>query len=313
VTRPVERILITIDHPIFANVMQTVLARYLVVIDSELKSQRSKVGFPTQRGLLGKALNGTISSLQMGGRGKSPLLDRNLLPTERGLKRAVEKFGEEGHATKMARLRLICLAVQGKVVDQGFERIRLLGQPFSTSPSGSGNRKTKGKLPGTVQETKKQLKDLRSAMDQIWACSTAFGDCKVDIGLGASGHCMMAAMVIQDLFGGHVMSGTVKEIPHYWNRLGAYEIDLTGDQFGYAPLRVKKGFLNQRDSFVFLRKPGQLLNQPYNKEACDKYRLFQKRLLRKLKPLNAPLADLLRQHVDNPLAIDAQFPAECYD
>lgn len=46
-------------------------------------------------------------------------------------------------------------------------------------------------------------------------------------------HCAAAAIVVQALFGGDIVTGRVKEIQHYWNRLpNGTEVDLTSCQFG---------------------------------------------------------------------------------
>jgi hypothetical protein len=80
-------------------------------------------------------------------------------------------------------------------------------------------------------------------------------------------------MIVQDLFGGDILEGRVGGIPHYWNRVGTREIDLTGDQFGKPAIQVKKGKINGGGT-VFSRLPGESLNQPFNREVCEKHDAF---------------------------------------
>lgn len=56
-------------------------------------------------------------------------------------------------------------------------------------------------------------------------------------------HCGAVACIVKALFGGDIVTGRIKGVQHYWNRLPNYmEIDLTSCQFGgdgFTPL--KKG------------------------------------------------------------------------
>lgn len=56
-------------------------------------------------------------------------------------------------------------------------------------------------------------------------------------------HCAAVATVIQALYGGDIVTGTVKDITHYWNRLpDGKEVDYTSCQFGGDGLTpFKKG------------------------------------------------------------------------
>jgi len=57
------------------------------------------------------------------------------------------------------------------------------------------------------------------------------------------GHCGAVSCMVQGVFGGDIVTGRVKGVTHYWNRLDdGSEVDLTSCQFGgdgYTPL--KKG------------------------------------------------------------------------
>lgn len=144
-----------------------------------------------------------------------------------------------------------------------------------------GSKNTSASLPASVSEIRSSLVPLRAAMEKVFACDTAYGDCLPDRPSG--GHCMLSAMAVQDLFGGSVVQGEVKRIPHYWSRVGNVEIDLTGDQFGkgFAPIRVKRGKLH--DSWEFFRRPYESLSQPFNNEACRLHDRFIRRLSAQLR------------------------------
>lgn len=138
-------------------------------------------------------------------------------------------------------------------------------------PHGSVNRAT---------GLRERLLPLRGALDEVFACSTAFGDCRRDA--PSAGHCMLASMVVQDLFGGCIVSGEIKGVPHYWNRIGRIDVDLTGDQFGYLPVRVKAGALYP-GGHVFPRERGRSLVLPFNVEIMGKYQSFANKLIRRLR------------------------------
>jgi hypothetical protein len=54
-------------------------------------------------------------------------------------------------------------------------------------------------------------------------------------------HCAAAATVVKAVLGGDIVTGRVKGVPHYWNRLpDGIEVDLTSCQFGgdgFTPFR----------------------------------------------------------------------------
>jgi hypothetical protein len=131
-------------------------------------------------------------------------------------------------------------------------------------------------LRGESRSIKRQLEPLRGAMDEVFNCTTAFGDCHPDY--PSAGHCMLSAMVIQDLFGGCIRGGTIGGIPHYWNEVNALHLDLTADQFGFAPIRVSKQTLYP-DSFTFHRNPQERLSEPYNKKVNGLHRKFRTKLI----------------------------------
>ena len=71
-------------------------------------------------------------------------------------------------------------------------------------------------------------------------------------------HCAAVATIINVLYGGDIVTGRVKGIQHYWNRMSdGKEVDLTSCQFGgdgFTPLKkgrkvIRKGLTNIR--FLF--------------------------------------------------------------
>ena len=54
----------------------------------------------------------------------------------------------------------------------------------------------------------------------------------------SAGHCAVAAIVMQMLLGGELVSAHVADVSHWFNRIDGYDIDITGDQFGYSILQA---------------------------------------------------------------------------
>ena len=75
--------------------------------------------------------------------------------------------------------------------------------------------------------------DLRLELERLWAADTSADPERWTAGNGSYGHCAVAAMICQDLFGGTLRRGVVNGVSHYWNRLpDGTDVDLTSDQFG---------------------------------------------------------------------------------
>jgi hypothetical protein len=91
---------------------------------------------------------------------------------------------------------------------------------------------------GTLQKISLEvrLKELRARFEKAWSRDTCWH--KVDFypKVPSGGQCFVTAMVVQDIFGGEIIQGTVQQIDgkmcHYWNKLpNGQEVDLTSDQF----------------------------------------------------------------------------------
>jgi hypothetical protein len=147
---------------------------------------------------------------------------------------------------------------------------------------------------------RRQVVPLQRASVQVFTCDTAFGDC--DPERPSKGHCLLAAMALQDLVGGSIRTGTVQGTPHYWNRVGPFEVDLTADQFGFKAPRWRRGRLYAGTRFP--REAGEALAPVGQNETVNGlYRRFRRRLVPLLrgaglagaaKTLSRPLTVLSR-------------------
>ena len=138
------------------------------------------------------------------------------------------------------------------------------------------HKETPLEQPATPQEAKRMLKPLREALDEVFACDTAFGDCHPD--RPSAGQCFLASMMVQDMVGGEIVAGEVKNIPHYWVRVNGIDVDITGDQFFFPAVQAKKGQL-YAGGRVFDREPREDITYPSNTKVMKLYRKLRKRLL----------------------------------
>ena len=171
----------------------------------------------------------------------------------------------------------------GDYIDCRFEKI------IESRKKGSTNHECLNKTT-----LKKELSILRDAMDSVFACDTAFGDCNNNS--MSSGHCMLSSLIIQDMYGGDIKGGTINGIPHYWNTLCHLDVDLTGDQFNKSRIQIKKGNLYPSSSpYKFGRDPFESMNQDFNKEVWSKHCKFRKRVQKELDKKNKTLARKLEK------------------
>lgn len=78
---------------------------------------------------------------------------------------------------------------------------------------------------------------LRKALDQVFSPETAF-DGVLDERVPSKGHCAVVALVVWQHFGGRLISAIVEGRSHWFNRVDGYDVDLTGDQFGFPAVQM---------------------------------------------------------------------------
>ncbi len=213
-------------------------------------------------------------------------------PTLLGLMRSLDMAKEPDHDAKL-------LAYEQQLASDRMTRMlqRIRGhQAARKGREGAANRQAGAqgdlsKPPATPAEAKAQLQPLRHALEDVFSCDTAFGDCKPNH--PSSGHCFLASMMVQDLLGGEIIAGQVDSIPHYWTRIpilnargGAsgqfIDVDITGDQFDKAAVQAKKGSL-YKGGTAFDRAPGEFLGQKDNKKVMALYCKLRSRVIPVLK------------------------------
>ena len=236
-------------------------------------------------------------------------------PTISGWLRSVELAGEDSHDEIMERFEaLMAMAKRSRaaakrglrVVPGGKRQIRretrsvlsgllesaerrrgaanTASHPLNDASPTRGSRRCgsanqvvlAGRTNAAIKNT---LEPLREAMDAVFLCETAYGTCNDDA--PSAGHCMIASMAVQDLFGGEIVGGEVNRTPHYWNRVNGRDLDLTGDQFGKAPIQVKRGVLYPPGT-VFSRQPHERVGSS-GSELAKKHHRFMRRFMKELK------------------------------
>lgn len=224
-------------------------------------------------------------------------LTEDYFPTEIGMERSTIILGKEFGISTKSKKRFLPHAFNRKLfggpflygvaigdyIDCEYQDLRL-----KVTKKGSANHS----CPSDTKRLRLDLKDLRSAMDESFSCNTAYGDCNTNS--MASGHCMLSSLIIQDLYGGDIKSGTVNGIPHYWNSLCHIDVDLTGDQFNKPAIQIRKGKLYGK-AFVFGRDPFETMDQNFNKEVWNKHCKFRKDVTKKLKKINKKLGEKLEK------------------
>jgi len=82
-----------------------------------------------------------------------------------------------------------------------------------------------------------ELRDLRKDLEKCFAAETVYF---FNEEIPSTGHCAIVAAIIYKRFGGNLVSAYVNGIKHWFNKIDDYYIDLTGDQFGFDPVQIKK-------------------------------------------------------------------------
>lgn len=215
------------------------------------------------------------------------------IPTPAGIESSLKLIGKDETQTPLMKKAFLAPFILGAAIgdykDTSFEEAVESYNAKHTKGKGSKNISHTCKEEGTLR---KELNTIRKAMDKIFSCNTAFGTCNNNS--MASGHCMLSALIIQDMYGGKIISGAVDGIPHYWNRLCHLDVDLTGDQFRKPKIQIKKDHLYGSDSFAFNRDPFESLNQDFNKEVWGKHCVFRQKLREELEDLDPKLAEKLK-------------------
>ncbi|GAA4359140.1 YunG family protein [Angustibacter luteus] len=119
------------------------------------------------------------------------------------------------------------------------------------------------------------LSQVEHAIRGAWSAETTFAKPEYLAGVAspARGQCGPTALVVQDLLGGDLVMadllGPNGDGVHYWNRLGALDVDLTREQ-------LLPGELLQAERVVERRRPAP------DGPAETAYRLLHDRVLRTL-------------------------------
>ena len=214
-------------------------------------------------------------------------LTKEGLPTEKAIKLSIKLIGEDGKRSPLSKTGFQATYILGAAIgdykDTSFEKAK------AKRKKGSRNVDHSCKVESSLR---KELNKIRKAMDSVFSCDTAFGTCNNNS--MSSGHCMLASLIVQDMYGGKIMSGQIGGIPHYWNKLCHMEVDVTGDQFKKPKVQIKKGELYS-DSFEFNRDPFESLNQDFNKEVWGKHCAFRQKVREELEESSPELAEKLKQ------------------
>lgn len=220
-------------------------------------------------------------------------------PTPAGLVRSREK-AKDADALERER-RYQELLVEAKVSRRRSREEREapaasgLERSLRSRRRGAANIRTSKK---ELLQLKDQIQEIREAMNPVFSCETVWGDCRDEA--PSAGHCFMASVAVQDMLGGEILFGFVPtpegNISHYWNKIGDFEIDVTGDQFKEPEIQIEKGKIRESIS-SFGRKRYEWLAEEFNSEPMEIYDRFRKRLCKEMRNYDrlVPLIDHLMQ------------------
>lgn len=200
-------------------------------------------------------------------------LDAKGRPTLKGLFRSEALRKEPEHAAAMAAYATMLARIRGHRRRRAARR-----GAANRAPTLPTLAQLHGRIapPSSPQEASARLQPLRHALEDVFSCDTAYGDCKPDH--PSAGHCFLASMMVQDLLGGDIVAGQVGLIPHYWVRVNGIDVDITGDQFDKPKVQAKRGPLYGK-GYVFSRKPHQRLTDRGNRTVMRLYGRLRDRLL----------------------------------
>lgn len=87
-----------------------------------------------------------------------------------------------------------------------------------------------------------KLHGLRKALEPHFSSETALPG--TNYKMPSSGHCAVVSTIVHDLYGGDLVSTILDNQSHWFNRFvltdGVFDIDITGDQFGYPIIQKSK-------------------------------------------------------------------------
>jgi hypothetical protein len=93
-----------------------------------------------------------------------------------------------------------------------------------------------------TMELRTVMEGLRSRIDPVFSVETAVPGTASQI--PSAGHCAVVSAIAHADLGCEMVSAIVNGQSHWYSRLTSktngcvYDVDITGDQFGYAPVRV---------------------------------------------------------------------------
>jgi hypothetical protein len=87
------------------------------------------------------------------------------------------------------------------------------------------------------------LESYRRKFDQIFSKDTCHPLSR-DNPIPSAGHCAIVSVFLHEELGGRIVSTTEQGVSHWLNFVDGQFIDLTGDQFGYPPIRLWRGELS---------------------------------------------------------------------
>lgn len=110
-----------------------------------------------------------------------------------------------------------------------------------------------------VRAVRASAEEIRAALERAFRADTGFPRSVRTV--PSAGHCAAVAVLVRRRLGGWLVSAVVEDQSHWFNRLRAgnrlLDVDLTGDQFGRAPIQIR-GFGRLYDG-TRVRRPAELL------------------------------------------------------
>jgi len=132
------------------------------------------------------------------------------------------------------------------------------------------------------------LEELRRRLNVAFSPDTASWGMQGKV--PSAGHCVVASVIVQTTFGGDLASAIVEGNSHWFNRIRfgdqMFDVDLTGDQFGLAPILIADA--NRLYSGAKIRRTNDLSSETLRRAALLARRAGLHRTFSKLyKTINA--------------------------